>query len=380
MYDLLIQNALLLDAATNRFQPGALAVAAGKIAALGRVAPAEAAVCVDANQAFATPGFIDFHAHVHHRGHEFSMPAELAEFPSGVTTVVDAGSVGVGGYEGFYRHTVCASMMRIKAFLHVSGIGQMKNPALENCDPALFDAPAIQRLCRRHADTIIGLKVKQNRAAVREHGFAPLRRAVEIAGDCGLRVSVHASDPPGDIALLLALLRPGDIFCHMYHGQGSGILDANGEVRPEALEARARGVLFEVAHGSMQFSCAVARRAIGRGFLPDILSSDLSLLSWNKPPAYSFSHVASVLLNLGMTLEDVCRCCIAAPAALLGEAGVGRLEVGAPADLAVWRVAERPFRYLDRHGDGFDGDRLIKTEMTVRAGTVVYRAFDFISG
>lgn len=378
MYDLIIHNALLYEAENGRFRPGAVAVAEGKLASLDPLPSDEAAQRIDAGQAYLTPGFVDFHTHVCHRIHEFSMPAELAEFPCGVTTVVDAGSVGIGGYEGFYHGVVQTSLMRIKTFLHVSSVGQMKNPALENLDPALFNADAIRRLCLRYADNIIGLKVKQNRAAVREHGFAPLRRAAAIARECGLQLSVHASDPPGNVATLLELLEPGDIFCHMYHGQGSGILDARGRVRPEVVEARARGVLFEVAHGSMQFSCEVARQAIDQGFLPDIVSSDLSLLSWNKPPAYSFSCVVSALLNLGLTVQDVCRCCISTPASLLGEAGVGRLEAGAPADLAVWRVAERPFAYQDRYGDGFAGSRLAKNELTVCAGNVVHRAFDFI--
>ncbi len=44
--------------------------------------------------------------------------------PNGVTTVVDAGSAGTANFDAFYRTVICASKVRIKAFLTVSPPGQ----------------------------------------------------------------------------------------------------------------------------------------------------------------------------------------------------------------------------------------------------------------
>ena len=41
---------------------------------------------------------------------------------------------------------------------------------------------------------------------------------------------------------------------HIYNNHQHGILDADGKVLPEVLEARQRGVLFDPAHGTTHFS------------------------------------------------------------------------------------------------------------------------------
>src|SRR5690606_32809925 len=116
--------------------------------------------------------------------------------------------------------------------------------------------------------------------------------------------SVHASNSPGAVGDTLAILREGDIFCHAFHGEGPTLLDKDNIVLAEVRAARDRGVLFEVAHGSRQFSMEVARACIEQDFLPDIISSDLSMLSMFRPPAFSLAHIMSKFLHLGMSIED----------------------------------------------------------------------------
>ena len=74
MFDILIRNALIIDGTGKAGYPGELAIADGKIAAIGEKVAGEAKQVVDAQGHVVCPGFIDAHGHsdftlfVNHRG------------------------------------------------------------------------------------------------------------------------------------------------------------------------------------------------------------------------------------------------------------------------------------------------------------------------
>jgi len=63
MYDVLIENARIIDGRGNPWYWGSMAIAEGKIAAVGRKVAGEARERVDARGMYACPGFIDTHTH-----------------------------------------------------------------------------------------------------------------------------------------------------------------------------------------------------------------------------------------------------------------------------------------------------------------------------
>ncbi len=63
MYDLLIENAKIIDGRGNPWYGGSVAIAEGRIAAVGRLVEGEARERVDARGMYACPGFIDTHTH-----------------------------------------------------------------------------------------------------------------------------------------------------------------------------------------------------------------------------------------------------------------------------------------------------------------------------
>ncbi|MFP4088717.1 MAG: N-acyl-D-amino-acid deacylase family protein [Cyclobacteriaceae bacterium] len=85
-YDLLITHARIIDGTGNAWYLGDIGINKGKIAAIGRLAQAKAKQTIDATGLYATPGFIDVHAHM-----EKSLPerAEAQNFLyDGVTSVI----------------------------------------------------------------------------------------------------------------------------------------------------------------------------------------------------------------------------------------------------------------------------------------------------
>jgi dihydroorotase/N-acyl-D-amino-acid deacylase len=86
-YDLLIRNARVLDGAGNPWMRADVAVAAGRIAAIGQLGSATANQTIDAQGLTLAPGFIDIHSHG--RGGIFSVPSAENYIRQGVTTILE---------------------------------------------------------------------------------------------------------------------------------------------------------------------------------------------------------------------------------------------------------------------------------------------------
>lgn len=377
MLDIIITNGHLYDSSTGIDQVSDIGIKDGLITQIG-VIDDDASQVLDARGCFVTPGLIDFHCHVCYNISDFSMPVDITCLPNGVTTVVDGGSAGCSVYEAFYRNIIMNSVVDIKSLLHVSNVGQITHDYPENVNPKNFNRKKILALCAQYKDNIVGLKLRQSKNIVGDFGLEPLKAAKTIAKEAGLRISVHISDSPGVVKDTLDLLEAGDVYCHVFHQQGKTIIDENGKILDEIIEARNRGILFDMAHGAYQFSGYIAKKAIEQGFLPDIISSDLSLLSLYKAPTYSFLYIISELLNLGMSFRDIIKRCTEVPGRIINPSFDGFFKVGSKADIAIFRIIERPIHYKDKYNNEYDGNKMIKTEATIKNGLIVYRQFDFL--
>lgn len=377
MYDIIIKNGHVLDPLTGRDEITDIGIKGKRIAKVGPIEE----VCrqmIDAQGCYVVPGLNDFHVHCAYGMCAYGMPPD-ALLSSGVTSTVDGGTTGIANYEGFYRNVVCNSIVDIKTFLLVSSSGQISGRVTENMNPALFEEDKIIDLCRAYPDNIIGLKVRMEKKIVGEYGLEPLKRTIDIANKVGLPVSVHASDTPGEVKETLDLLRPGDIFCHVFHQMGKTIMDESGKILPEVWEAQKRGVLFEIGHGSLRFSGPICKSALEQGFKPDLISSDLGLLSMNIAPTYSFAYILSELMVLGMDFKEIIELCTSAPSKITDPGKTCFLEEGEMADIAVLRIVDKKHHYIDTYKNEFDGDKMIKPEMTIKGGLIVHRQWDFLN-
>jgi predicted amidohydrolase len=338
----------------------------------------EAEETIDAAGCLVLPGLIDHHTHCFHGGSEIGIVPDPSLLPMGVTAAVDQGSSGIANCDSFIQTVVNHSQARIFCYVHVSPTGLITERYPENVDPQNFGLERLKELFQQHAGRVVGLKVRQGQEIVGPFGLAPLRAAVDLANQLGCRVTVHTANQPGDVADLVSLLRPGDVFCHCYHGRGSTILDADGKVRREVRAARSRGVVFDTADARIHHSYPVIRAALADGFTPDVISTDVTRASLFGGMVFGLPVVMSKYLSLGLPLEHVVKACTAAPAELIGMGGrLGTLAPGAFADVAVLQLVDRPFRLTNRMGESFCGDRLLVPRMTVLNGKIMFRQVDF---
>ncbi len=378
MLDMIIKNAVVVDPANNINRRDTVGIKEGKIVDMGLCGSEDAEEVVDASGCFVTPGIIDFHAHIYTDGTERGIYPDSTCFPMGVTTCVDGGSAGVANYELFRNSVIPMSKVRILSYLNVCSLGLGTVTYPENVDPKAFNIPKIKRFCEKYRDDILGLKLRQSKEIAKEYGLEPLKEMVRIAGEINTYVVVHVTNSPGEVRETLDLLRPGDIFCHVYHGKGRTIIGEDGRVLKEVWEARKRGILFDAAHGGNQFSNKTALHALSEGFLPDFITSDISMKTMYRPPLFSMGNVMSKFLNMGIDFYRLIQIVTENPARKMGRLReIGTLSPGSCADVAIFRIVEKETKFDDSHGEKMTGDRLIKTEMTIREGVPVFRQIDF---
>jgi dihydroorotase len=167
----------------------------------------------------------------------------------------------------------------------------------------------------------------------------------------------------------LARLRPGDIVTHSFTNVPPGILDSRGRVIDVAVDARRRGVLFDIGHGAGSFSWRVAESALADGFAPTSISSDLHVANV-RGPVYDLVTTLSKFVLLGLPLEDVIALATAQPATAIGRPDLGRLQVGGVADVTLLRDVEGRFPLRDASGETREATRRLEPVLTLRAGAI----------
>lgn len=370
-YDLILAGGTVIDPASGLHDRRDVGIAGGRIAAIEpSIAGGDATDLIDAGGAYVVPGLVDLHVHVYPGVADLSVEADPTCLGRGATTVVDAGSSGANTFPGFRRWVIEPSRGRILAYLNISLAGQIDPFLGELHDLRFADPERAAAVALANPDVIVGFKVRLSEMLAGRNGLAGLDRALEAGRATNLPVMVHIGGTPFDSEEVLARLRPGDVVTHAYTGwQPGAIVSDAGRLVPGAREARDRGVRFDVGHGAGSFTWPVAEAALGDGFRPDTISSDLHRFNI-ATPVHDLATTLSKFLLLGLTLDEVVAMATTAPAAALGPAGagLGTLAVGAEADVTVLRLEEGRFALEDSAGTVREARQRLVPLAVVRAG------------
>jgi dihydroorotase len=286
-----------------------------------------------------------------------------------VTTFVDAGSAGPGNFHGFRAHVIEPSPVRILPYLNLSypGIYAFSQQVMvgESADLRLLDARECARVAEENRDLVLGIKVRVGRGTSNELGNMPLEMALEVAEEIGMPIMAHLDNPPPSRKDVLKLLRPGDILTHCFRPFPNAPATADGLVREEVLEARARGVIFDIGHGGGSFGFKTTRAMLANGFLPDVISSDVHILSINGP-AFDLLTTMSKFLVLGLDLPTVIRLATHNAAAAIRKPELGTLKPGSVGDASILELRDGSFEYLD-----VIGEKVVGKQRLLAAGVVV---------
>ena len=366
-YSLVLRNGHVIDPSQNLSRVTAVAIQDGRVAAIGD-ALEPGLVEKDLRGKYVCPGLVDLHGHWW-EGSSWGIDPDIC-LNHGVTTAVDAGTTGFISFPAFRRMQVSAATVRVLAFVNISAIG-IPTTLVGELEDIRFARPIeTGRVIEANRDLCVGVKIREG-TMTGIHGTEAMDKALEAATSTGLRVMVHITKG-ADTRRILERLRPGDIVTHCFQGRGDGILNSDDHrLLPEVVNARKRGVQFDVGHGAGAFSWDVARRAFEYFFYPDTISTDLhrfSIARW----AFDMPSVMSKFLHMGMSLEDVILKSTWAPAQAIDRGDqLGTLKPGAAADIFVFELEEGSFPLEDTHLRAERAVRRIRPVLTIKAGQII---------
>jgi dihydroorotase len=379
-YSIVIKGGHVIDPKNNIDEVMDVAIADGRIAKVDKDIDGKLTrQVIDAKGLYVTPGLIDIHTHNfygtqpdhQYENGDLALPPDGFTFRNGVTTVVDAGSSGWRTFPTFKAQTIDESKTRVLAFINIVGEG-MRGGYEQNVND--MDPKMSALIARRYKKYVVGFKL----AHYEGHDWTPIDRAVEagkLAGDIPVMVDFGGSQPPLPIEeLFMKHLRPGDIFTHCF-GQLKGrefIVDLQTKkVKPFVLQARKRGIIFDVGYGGISFAYSQAVPAIKEGFFPNSISTDMHTGSMNNAMKDMLTTM-SKFLAMGMDLKSVIQASTLNPAAEIKREELGNLSVGTEADVAILNVRAGKFGFFDYTGYKVTADKRLECELTLRAGKIVY--------
>jgi dihydroorotase len=375
-YDLLIRGGRVVDPLQDLDAVRDVAIAGGKIAQVeSNIPPTQAREVINADGKIVTPGLIDIHTHVFPYVGPYGIEPDPYCVRRGVTTVVDAGTSGCFAFPAFRRFIIERAATRIRPLLHVVSIGMIAGgtPNMGELEDLRYCVPKLAVVAaNKNRDLVVGFKIRFSKGYTGPNDYEGMKRARETADEAHLPLMIHIGGSYTPLPKLLALMKKGDVVTHSFNGHSNGIVDSSGKLLPEVLEARRRGVLFDVGHGAGSFSFDVMEECLKQEFLPDTISSDLYSANIHGP-VFDLVTTLSKFLLLGLSLRQVVeRATVNSARVFDFGAQIGTLRPGAEADVSVFELREGNFVFVDSGRKTRTGRQKIEPVVTIRRGKAYY--------
>lgn len=372
--DLLLKGGIVIDEKQGINQIADVGITGDTISKVASDIPEhQAKRVIDVRGLYVVPGLINMHTHVFAGGAVGFVDGTSSQLPdafaprSGITTVVDAGTSGWRNFPQFKERIVDRSITRVLAFLNIAASGYSIDRAQENIEE--MNAYLTSETIKGHPDILVGVRIGRYEGT----DWTPFDRAAEAAQLSNTPLFVECHLPQYSLKDQLSRMRAGDIITHAFEhvAERMTVVDDQGKVRPFVMEAYQRGVLFDVGHGGAGFWFDQAIPAFEQGLLPNSFGTDEHRTSMNSGMK-TMLNVMSKYLNMGMPLPAIIARATWKPAQSIKREDLGHLEVGAVADVAVLRIVNGDFGFVDSGNNKIMGSRKLEAELTVRAGRIVW--------
>lgn len=339
--ELAIVNGTVVDPDGDTTYPADVGIAGGKVVAISRQrGQLKGEETVDATGMLVTPGLVDSHVHCYEHVSPGSLHPDDIGIRQGVCAIVDAGSFGPRNAAGFGEFIVKPATTHVYGLVNISRNGNSTNPGEGEVLGYLRPEETVKAIQENRA-WAVGVKARASNTASGLLGAMSTRLAKVAAREAGVPLMVHIGNGPPTLDEVCEVLTAGDLITHCFHGKIGASVTRQGAMLPSVVAAIERGVLLDIGHGSASFAWVTAEKAIGHGYKPHVISTDLHR-GCIGGPTFSLVKTMSKLAHLGMSMVEVVRASSTAPARALGLGEkYGRIAEGVPANLSVIERVDR---------------------------------------
>lgn len=320
-----------------------------KIAAVAQSLEGEAKEVLDITGSYISPGWIDDHVHCYEKMKLYYDYPDQIGVEKGVTTVIDAGTTGAENIGDFYELANLAAT-NVYALVNISKWGIVEQDEL--ADLSKVQEKLVAKALADYPDFIVGIKARMSKTVIGENGITPLEMAKDIQKKHSpLPLMVHIGSTPPELEEIMDVMEAGDILTHCFHGKPNGILDQKtGGIKPFALEAYRKGIIFDVGHGTDSFNFHVAEVALAEGIKAASISTDIYHKNRVNGPVYDLSTTMEKLHVVGYSWDEILDKVTIAPAKIFHLAGKGQIREGYDADFTIFNFAGGVKELVDSNG------------------------------
>lgn len=353
----LLRHGILLDSTSGEENACDILIQDGIVQQVKKsIEPLPDMTVIELENAYISDGWVEAHTHIDWEYGRPCLDTNTTYASDGITYVVDAGTNGPANFS-IIHDKIHRMPVKVKAYLNVA-----KNGSFEVIDD--LDKKALYEAYKQYSEDIIGIKIRID-PRVNLDVLHTLKQSREIADELQLPLIVHLTRCIEPLEKILSYFKSNDVVAHTYSALSPCILDENGRVKGCVREARARGVWFDLSHGSNNFSFDVARKAMEQNFVVDTISSDLHTgnIAVN---VRSLNETMSKMLYLGMPIKEIIRRVTITPAKMLGLSDkTFGISEGKKADITIFRVEEGIFKLTDSYHNEVTSEKRIAPILTI---------------
>ncbi|HBG1964266.1 Dihydroorotase [Clostridioides difficile] len=385
MKNLLIRNGTIISPTDGiKFEKRDILVLHGKIYAIGlnlkekirkeKLLTNKEFEIINADNMYISPGFIDVHTHCYKRKLPTGMDSDSIGIEKGSTVIFDAGTAGPSNYYDFKKKYMDECKTEVYSFLNVTNEGLNILNESTSLDVINFDK--VESIVEKNIEKIKGIKVKASKFQSNESGIDIIKKSKQVAKKLNLPLVVYIGEYPSYIDEVMNILGKGDVVTPVYGNSTNGILKESGTLRKSVINAKNRGVLFDVCHGVDQFDFKVFKKAIKQGLEPDLISTDMHIKNM-KDVNYSLLNVINKIMELGISLEKCIEKVTEYPTKIFDLHGnKGRIKIGGEGDFTIFTMEECNDIIKDYNNNELVLNKKLRLQYTVKScmkSSEVYR-------
>ena len=346
----LIKNGTLVSILDGSERKTDILVEDGMISKIAEGIEAPDAEVIDAEGMLVSVGWLEAHCHFAGVNNPTALSPENDLLRQGITYALDLGTLGPDDYPAFHNAFAYTSDLRFKAYLNIGHAGVYnRGKTIDFEVPEDIIPERVVDVATRYRGDLLGLKARIDDKFCFDPVYV-MNQLRALGDQLDMPIAVHAPRSRIGIEKLLTYLKKGDVLCHTLAGNSDvmDILDENGQIKPCVLEARERGVILDLSHGTNAYSYDTAEAAWKAGFFTDTVSSDLHGRNVNGP-VYNLGVVLTKVRGLtGKPWWWILNKAIAEPVRLQHIPGKAvDVREGMTADLTVFRIDRGEFTYPD---------------------------------
>jgi dihydroorotase len=318
------------------------------------------------NTSYISAGWIDDHVHCYEKLSLYYDDPDKVGYLTGVTTVIDAGSTGADNIEDFYQITR-HKKTNVFAMINISKTGILAQNELADMTKVAY-AP-LQKMIDQYPEFIVGIKARISKSVVVDNGIKPLIKAKMFQKllTQPLPLMVHVGTNPPTLSEIMDVLEKGDIITHCFNGKDNGILNSDGQVKEFVKAGLAKGIIFDIGHGSESFNVKTAQQATIESIFAQSLSTDIYHHNRELGPVYNMATCIEKMLYLGFDLKQVIPMITTVPAHNFN-LDKGELLVGKDADLTIFDVKNQTKELVDSDGNKFQTNKVVEPIYSIISG------------